>query len=171
MEERGFAMTHVYGLTETYGPAVICSSKPESGSLSPGEQAKIKARQGVSYHSLEDVQILDAQSVHSVAYDTTRLGEAMFPVYPHKGLSKESQSDGRSFCLGWFHSGDLGVRHPNQYIQLKDRSKDIIICGGENTSSIEIEDVLYRHPGVPEPAVVAKADDRSGETPCAFVHL
>jgi fatty-acyl-CoA synthase len=108
MEERGFAMTHVYGPTETYGPAVICSSKPESGSLSPGEQAKIKARQGVSYHSLEDVQILDAQSVHSVAYDTTRLGEAMLPVYPHKGLSKESQSDGRSFCRGWFHSGNLG---------------------------------------------------------------
>ncbi len=172
MEENGFAMTHVYGLTETYGPAVICAWKPEWDSLSPDEQAKTKARQGVPYHALEDLQILDPQSMVPVAADATEMGEAMFRGnIVMKGYLKNPKATAEAFAGGWFHSGDLGVMHPDQYIQLKDRSKDIIISGGENISSIEIEDVLYCHPGVLEAAVVAKADDHWGETPCAFVHL
>ena len=172
MEENGFAMTHVYGLTETYGPAVICAWKPEWDSLSPDEQAKTKVRQGVPYHALEDLQILDPESMQPVAADATEMGEAMFRGnIVMKGYLKNPKATAEAFAGGWFHSGDLGVMHPDQYIQLKDRSKDIIISGGENISSIEIEDVLYCHPGVLEAAVVAKADDYWGETPCAFVHL
>jgi fatty-acyl-CoA synthase len=172
MEENGFAMTHVYGLTETYGPAVICSWKPDWDGLSIDEQAKTKARQGVPYHALEDLQILDPQSMVPVAADATEMGEAMFRGnIVMKGYLKNPKATAEAFAGGWFHSGDLGVMHPDQYIQLKDRSKDIIISGGENISSIEIEDVLYCHPGVLEAAVVAKADDHWGETPCAFVHL
>ena len=172
MEENGFAMTHVYGLTETYGPAVICAWKPEWDSLSPDEQAKTKVRQGVPYHALEDLQILDPESMQPVAADATEMGEAMFRGnIVMKGYLKNPKATAEAFAGGWFHSGDLGVMHPDQYIQLKDRSKDIIISGGENISSIEIEDVLYCHPGVLEAAVVAKADDHWGETPCAFVHL
>ena len=172
MEENGFAMTHVYGLTETYGPAVICAWKPEWDSLSPDEQAKTKVRQGVPYHALEDLQILDPESMQPVAADATEMGEAMFRGnIVMKGYLKNPKATTEAFAGGWFHSGDLGVMHPDQYIQLKDRSKDIIISGGENISSIEIEDVLYCHPGVLEAAVVAKADDHWGETPCAFVHL
>ena len=172
MEENGFAMTHVYGLTETYGPAVICAWKPEWDSLSPDEQAKTKVRQGVPYHALEDLQILDPESMQPVAADATEMGEAMFRGnIVMKGYLKNPKATAEAFASGWFHSGDLGVMHPDQYIQLKDRSKDIIISGGENISSIEIEDVLYCHPGVLEAAVVAKADDHWGETPCAFVHL
>ena len=172
MEENGFAMTHVYGLTETYGPAVICAWKPEWDSLSPDEQAKTKVRQGVPYHALEDLQILDPESMQPVAADATEMGEAMFRGnIVMKGYLKNPKATAEAFAGGWFHSGYLGVMHPDQYIQLKDRSKDIIISGGENISSIEIEDVLYCHPGVLEAAVVAKADDHWGETPCAFVHL
>ncbi len=172
MEENGFAMTHVYGLTETYGPAVICSWKPDWDGLSTDEQAKTKARQGVPYHALEDLQILDPQSMAPVAPDASEMGEAMFRGnIVMKGYLKNPKATAQAFAGGWFHSGDLGVMHPDQYIQLKDRSKDIIISGGENISSIEIEDVLYRHPQVLEAAVVAKADDHWGETPCAFVHL
>ena len=172
MEENGFAMTHVYGLTETYGPAVICSWKPDWDGLSIDEQAETKARQGVPYHALEDLQILDPQSMAPVAPDASEMGEAMFRGnIVMKGYLKNPKATAQAFAGGWFHSGDLGVMHPDQYIQLKDRSKDIIISGGENISSIEIEDVLYRHPQVLEAAVVAKADDHWGETPCAFVHL
>ena len=172
MEENGFAMTHVYGLTETYGPAVICSWKPDWDGLSTDEQAETKARQGVPYHALEDLQILDPQSMAPVARDASEMGEAMFRGnIVMKGYLKNPKATAQAFAGGWFHSGDLGVMHPDQYIQLKDRSKDIIISGGENISSIEIEDVLYRHPQVLEAAVVAKADDHWGETPCAFVHL
>ena len=172
MEENGFAMTHVYGLTETYGPAVICSWKPDWDDLSTDEQAETKARQGVPYHALEDLQILDPQSMAPVAPNASEMGEAMFRGnIVMKGYLKNPKATAQAFAGGWFHSGDLGVMHPDQYIQLKDRSKDIIISGGENISSIEIEDVLYRHPQVLEAAVVAKADDHWGETPCAFVHL
>ena len=172
MEENGFAMTHVYGLTETYGPAVICSWKPDWDGLSTDEQAETKARQGVPYHALEDLQILDPQSMAPVTPDASEMGEAMFRGnIVMKGYLKNPKATAQAFAGGWFHSGDLGVMHPDQYIQLKDRSKDIIISGGENISSIEIEDVLYRHPQVLEAAVVAKADDHWGETPCAFVHL
>ena len=172
MEKSGFAMTHVYGLTETYGPAVICSWKPQWNDLPADEQATIKARQGVPYHALEDLQIMNPETMDPVAPDAAEMGEAMFRGnIVMKGYLKNPEATAEAFADGWFHSGDLGVMHPDEYIQLKDRSKDIIISGGENISSIEIEDVLYRHPEVLEAAVVAKADDHWGETPCAFVHL
>jgi len=172
MEKSGFAMTHVYGLTETYGPAVICSWKPQWNDLPADEQATIKARQGVPYHALEDLKILNPQTMDPVASDAAEMGEAMFRGnIVMKGYLKNPKATAEAFADGWFHSGDLGVMHPDEYIQLKDRSKDIIISGGENISSIEIEDVLYRHPEILEAAVVAKADDHWGETPCAFVHL
>jgi fatty-acyl-CoA synthase len=172
METQGFAMTHVYGLTETYGPAVICAWKPEWNDLPSDEQARVKARQGVPYHALEDLQILEPGSLENVQPDAQQIGEAMFRGnIVMKGYLKNPAATTEAFAGGWFHSGDLGVMHPDGYIQLKDRSKDIIISGGENISSIEIEDVLYRHPAVLEAAVVARPDDHWGETPCAFVHL
>ena len=172
MEKSGFAMTHVYGLTETYGPAVICSWKPQWNDLPAEEQATTKARQGVPYHALEDLQILDPDNMEPVAHDGAEMGEAMFRGnIVMKGYLKNPKATEEAFAGGWFHSGDLGVMHPDEYIQLKDRSKDIIISGGENISSIEIEDVLYRHPEILEAAVVAKSDEHWGETPCAFVHL
>ena len=170
MEAQGFAMTHVYGLTETYGPAVICAWKPEWNDLPSDEQARVKARQGVPYHALEDLQILESSSLENVQPDAQQMGEAMFRGnIVMKGYLKNPAATAEAFAGGWFHSGDLGVMHPDGYIQLKDRSKDIIISGGENISSIEIEDVLYRHPAILEAAVVARPDDHWGETPCAFV--
>ena len=170
MEAQGFAMTHVYGLTETYGPAVICAWKPEWNDLTGDEQARVKARQGVPYHALEDLQILEPGSLENVQPDAQQMGEAMFRGnIVMKGYLKNPAATAEAFAGGWFHSGDLGVMHPDGYIQLKDRSKDIIISGGENISSIEIEDVLYRHPAILEAAVVARPDDHWGETPCAFV--
>ena len=172
MEQSGFAMTHVYGLTETYGPAVICSWKPQWNDLPAEEQATTKARQGVPYHALEDLQILSPDNMEPVAPDAAEMGEAMFRGnIVMKGYLKNPKATEEAFAGGWFHSGDLGVMHPDEYIQLKDRSKDIIISGGENISSIEVEDVLYRHPEILEAAVVAKSDEHWGETPCAFVHL
>ena len=172
MEQSGFAMTHVYGLTETYGPAVICSWKPQWNDLPAEEQATTKSRQGVPYHALEDLQILNPDNMEPVAPDAAEMGEAMFRGnIVMKGYLKNPKATEEAFAGGWFHSGDLGVMHPDEYIQLKDRSKDIIISGGENISSIEIEDVLYRHPEILEAAVVAKSDEHWGETPCAFVHL
>jgi len=172
MEQSGFAMTHVYGLTETYGPAVICSWKPQWSELPPEEQANTKARQGVPYHALEDLQIMNPETMDPVVPDAAEMGEVMFRGnIVMKGYLKNPKATKEAFVGGWFHSGDLGVIHPDEYIQLKDRSKDIIISGGENISSIEIEDTLYRHPEILEAAVVAKADDHWGETPCAFVCL
>ena len=172
MEEAGFSMTHVYGLTETYGPAVICAWHREWDQLPLEEQAKIKSRQGVPYHALEELQILNPDSLEPVTADGSSMGEAMFRGnVVMKGYLKNSTATKKAFSGGWFHSGDLGVTHADRYIQLKDRSKDIIISGGENVSSIEIEDVLYKHPAVLEAAVVARPDDKWGETPCAFVTL
>ena len=172
MEDAGFSMTHVYGLTETYGPAVICAWHREWDQLSLKEQAKIKSRQGVPYHALEELQILNPDSLEPVTADGSSMGEAMFRGnVVMKGYLKNSAATKQAFSGGWFHSGDLGVTHSDSYIQLKDRSKDIIISGGENISSIEIEDTLYRHPAVLEAAVVARPDDKWGETPCAFVTL
>ncbi|MEK9744132.1 MAG: acyl-CoA synthetase [Gammaproteobacteria bacterium] len=172
MEKNGFKMTHVYGLTETYGPAVISAWQPQWDSLSEDEQARIKSRQGVPYPMLEDVQILDPTQLNVVSGDAETIGEAMFKGnIVMKGYLKNPDATAEAFAGGWFHSGDLGVMHDDGYIQLKDRSKDIIISGGENISSIEIEDVLYRHPAVLEVAVVAKPDAHWGETPCAFVAL
>ncbi|MRG72856.1 AMP-binding protein [Alphaproteobacteria bacterium HT1-32] len=172
MEERGFRMTHVYGLTETYGPAVICSWHDEWDNLPSREKAAKKARQGVRYHMLQGLTVMDPDSMTEVPKDGETMGEVMFRGnVVMKGYLKNPKTTQASLSGGWFHSGDLGVMHPDGYIELKDRSKDIIISGGENISSIEVESVLYRHPAVLEAAVVAKQDDKWGETPCAFIEL
>jgi fatty-acyl-CoA synthase len=172
MEEQGFQVTHVYGLTETYGPAVICAWKPEWDALPVEERARVKSRQGVPYHVLDDLQVMDPDSMTPVPADGETMGEVMFRGnIVMKGYLKNPQATAEALAGGWFHSGDLGVIHPDGYVQLKDRSKDIIISGGENISSIEVEDTLYRHPAVVEAAVVARPDAHWGETPCAFVTL
>jgi fatty-acyl-CoA synthase len=172
MEEAGFHMTHVYGLTETYGPAVVCAWKEEWDAKPPNERARLKARQGVNYHALQGLQVMDPKTMQPVPADAQTMGEVMFRGnIVMKGYLKNESATGEAFAGGWFHSGDLGVMHPDGYIQVKDRSKDVIISGGENISSIEVEDVLYRHPAVLEAAVVARPDNKWGETPCAFVDL
>ncbi|NKC14341.1 MAG: AMP-binding protein [Gammaproteobacteria bacterium] len=172
MQRAGFKTTHVYGLTETYGPAVICAWKPEWNALPSQEQAIIKARQGVRYHALEGLTVMDPGTMQPVPADGETMGEVMLRGnILMKGYLKNPEATQEAFAGGWFHSGDLGVLEPDGYIRLKDRSKDIIISGGENISSIEIEDTLYRHPDVLEAAVVARPDETWGETPCAFVLL
>jgi fatty-acyl-CoA synthase len=168
----GFNVTHLYGLTETYGPAVVNDWKAEWDVLDGAEQATKKARQGVRYHALEDLAVLDPETMQSVPADGETMGEVMFRGnIVMKGYLKNPAATQAAFEGGWFHSGDLGVLHPDGYIQLKDRSKDIIISGGENISSIEVEEALYKHPAVQAAGVVAKPDDKWGETPCAFVEL
>jgi fatty-acyl-CoA synthase len=172
MEQSGFHMTHVYGLTETYGPSVICAWKDEWDALPAQERAIRKSRQGVRYHALEGLDVLDPATMQPVPRDGETMGEVMFRGnVVMKGYLKNPATTGAALADGWFHSGDLGVMHPDGYLQLKDRSKDIIISGGENISSIEIEDTLYRHPAVLEAAVVARSHEKWGETPCAFVTL
>ena len=172
MAEAGFDVTHVYGLTETYGPAVVNDWQSAWDQLPPGERAAKKARQGVRYAGLEALTVMDPETMRQVPADGETLGEVMFRGnIVMKGYLKNPVATEEAFAGGWFHSGDLGVVHPDGYIQLKDRSKDIIISGGENISSIEVEDQLYKHPAVAYVAVVAKPDDRWGETPCAFVEL
>jgi len=172
MKTAGFNVTHVYGLTETYGPASINDWHDEWDALPPAEQAVKKARQGVRYPVLEALDVLDPETMQRVPRDGETLGEVMFRGnVVMKGYLKNKSSTEAAFAGGWFHSGDLGVVHPDGYIQLKDRSKDIIISGGENISSIEVEDALYKHPAVSAVAVVAKPDEKWGETPCAFVEL
>jgi fatty-acyl-CoA synthase len=172
MKAAGFNVTHVYGLTEVYGPAVVNDWHREWDALSPAEQAAKKARQGVRYHMLEGLDVLDPETMQPVPRDGETLGEVMFRGnVVMKGYLKNPQATQAAFAGGWFHSGDLGVIHPDGYVQLKDRSKDIIISGGENISSIEVEDALYKHPAVQAAAVVAKPDEKWGETPCAFVEL
>ena len=172
MKIAGFNVTHVYGLTETYGPASINDWHDEWDALPPAEQAVKKARQGVRYPVLEALDVLDPETMQRVPRDGETLGEVMFRGnVVMKGYLKNKSSTEAAFAGGWFHSGDLGVVHPDGYIQLKDRSKDIIISGGENISSIEVEDALYKHPAVAVVGVVAKLDEKWGETPCAFVEL
>ena len=172
MKDAGFNVTHLYGLTETYGPAAINDWHREWEGLPVTEQAVKKARQGVAYPVLEGLDVLDPETMARVPRDGETLGEVMFRGnVVMKGYLKNKASSDAAFAGGWFHSGDLGVIHPDGYIQLKDRSKDIIISGGENISSIEVEDALYKHPAVSAVAVVAKPDDKWGETPCAFVEL
>jgi len=172
MTASGFSVTHLYGLTETYGPAVINDWHEEWNALPPDEQASVKARQGVRYPVLEDLSVRDPETMLEVPNDGDTMGEVMFRGnVVMKGYLKNPNATNESFEGGWYHSGDLGVRHPDGYIQLRDRSKDIIISGGENISSIEVEDTLYKHPGILEAAVVARADEKWGETPCAFVTL
>jgi fatty-acyl-CoA synthase len=172
MKGAGFNVTHLYGLTETYGPAVVNDWHHDWDALAPAEQAAMKARQGVRYLALEALDVRDPDTMAPVPRDGETLGEVMFRgnVVMKGYLANKSATD-KAFAGGWFHSGDLGVMHPDGYVQLKDRSKDIIISGGENISSIEVEDALYKHPAVQAAAVVAKPDDKWGETPCAFVEL
>jgi len=172
MREAGFNVTHLYGLTEVYGPAVVNDWNPQWESLPAEQQATLKARQGVRYHALEELDVLDPETMQPVPRDGETMGEVMFRGnVVMKGYLKNKSATDEAFLGGWFHSGDLGVVYPDGYIQLKDRSKDIIISGGENISSIEIEDVLYKHPQVVAAAVVAMPHEKWGETPCAFVEL
>lgn len=172
MEAEGFNVTHVYGLTETYGPAVICSWKKEWDKLDIQGKSGKKSRQGVPYHVLDDLEIINPETMLPVKKNGEELGEAMFQGnIVMKGYLDNPSATADAFKGNWFHSGDLGVMHEDAYIQLKDRSKDIIISGGENISSIEIENCLYSHPAILEAAVVAKSDDKWGETPCAFVQV
>jgi len=172
MKGAGFNVTHLYGLTETYGPAVVNDWHAQWDALAPAEQAAMKARQGVRYLPLEALDVLDPETMQPVPRDGETMGEVMFRGnVVMKGYLKNKSATEKTFAGGWFHSGDLGVMHPDGYIQLKDRSKDIIISGGENISSIEVEDVLYKHPAVLFAAVVAKPDPKWGEVPCAFVEL
>ena len=172
MEARGFRITHVYGLTEVYGPAVICAWHDEWDALPADEQARLKSRQGVNYPVLDGLMVADPDTLAPAPQDGETMGEVfMRGNIVMKGYLKNPAATAEAFAGGWFHSGDLAVAHPDGYIEIKDRSKDIIISGGENISTIEIEDVLYRHPAVLEAAVVAKPDERWGETPCAFVTL
>ena len=172
MKTAGFDVTHLYGLTETYGPAIVNDWHESWSALPPAEQAALKARQGVRYLPLEQVDVLYPETLNPVPRDGVTMGEVMFRGnVVMKGYFRNPNATAEAFAGGWFHSGDLGVMHPDGYLQLKDRSKDIIISGGENISSIEVEEALYRHPAVAVAAVVAMPHDKWGETPCAFVEL
>ncbi|KAL3333873.1 hypothetical protein AABB24_030576 [Solanum stoloniferum] len=172
MDELGFNVTHSYGLTETYGPGTVCTWKPEWSSLSRDEQAKIKARQGLHHIGMEEVDVKDPASMKSVSPDAKTMGEVMFRGnVVMNGYLKNAKATEEAFKGGWFRTGDLAVKHPDGYIELKDRAKDIIISGGENISTIEVESVLFSHPSVLDAAVVGRPDDYWGETPCAFVKL
>jgi fatty-acyl-CoA synthase len=172
IEQLGFELTHVYGLTEVYGPATACAKHEEWDSLDIGERARLNARQGVRYHLQRSARVLDPQTLQPVPWDGETMGEIMFRGnITMKGYLKNARATREAFAGGWYHTGDLAVQYPDGYIKIKDRSKDIIISGGENISSIEVEDVLYRHPEVLAAAVVAKPDPKWGETPCAFVEL
>jgi fatty-acyl-CoA synthase len=172
MAEAGFNVTHVYGLTECYGPSVVNEWKDEWNALDAGRQAQLKSRQGVAYTALEGLTVMDPATMAPVPADGETMGEVMMRGnIVMKGYMKNKAATEEAFAGGWFHTGDLGVVHPDGYVQLKDRSKDIIISGGENISSIEVEDVLYKHPAVSACAVVAKPDEKWGETPCAFIEL
>lgn len=172
METLGFDLTHVYGLTEVYGPATACAKHDEWDKLDIGERARLNARQGVRYHLQRSAQVIDPETMKPVPMDGETMGEIMFRGnITMKGYLKNAKATQEAFAGGWYHTGDLAVQSPDGYIKIKDRSKDIIISGGENISSIEVEDVLYRHPDVLAAAVVAKPDPKWGETPCAFVEL
>ncbi|XP_068646569.1 butanoate--CoA ligase AAE1-like [Aristolochia californica] len=172
MEELGFSVTHSYGLTETYGPATVCTWKPEWDALPPKERANMKSRQGLHHVGLAEVDIKDPVSMKSVPHDGETMGEVMFRGNTvMMGYWNDLKATSDAFAGGWLRTGDLGVRHPDGYVKLKDRSKDIIISGGENVSSVEVESVLYNHPAVLEVAVVGRPDEHWGETVCAFVKL
>ena len=172
MASCGIEVIHVYGLTEIYGPAVVCAWHPEWNGLDASEQAKLKARQGVVYSVQENMKIIDTETNQEVPKDGITLGEVLVKGnITMKGYFKNKKATDEAFQGGWFHTGDLGVWYEDGYIQLKDRSKDIIISGGENISSIEVEDAIYKHPDVVAVAVVAKEDEKWGETPCAFIEL
>ncbi len=172
MEKLGIDLTHVYGLTEIYGPAAVCVKHDDWNQLDVGERARLNARQGVNYHLQRNVTVMDPGTMQPVPADGETMGEIMFRGnITMKGYLKNPRATQEAFRGGWFHTGDLAVIYPDGYVKIKDRSKDIIISGGENISSIEVEDVLYRHPAVMAAAVVAKPDPKWGETPCAFIEL
>jgi fatty-acyl-CoA synthase len=172
MQTAGFDVTHLYGLTETYGPAVVNDWHESWSNLPLARQAALKSRQGVRYLPLEQLDVLDPETMQPVPRDGQTMGEVMFRGnVVMKGYFRNPKATREAFAGGWFHSGDLGVMHPDGYIQLKDRSKDVIISGGENISSIEVEEALYRHPAVAVTAVVAMPHEKWGETPCAFIEL
>jgi fatty-acyl-CoA synthase len=172
MEKIGFDLTHVYGLTETYGPATVCAKHEEWNTLDIGKRAERNARQGVRYLMQEGLAVMDAETMTPVPADGETMGEIMFRGnITMKGYLKNPKATAEAFAGGWFHSGDLSVMQPDGYVKIKDRSKDIIISGGENISSIEVEDALYRHAAVLACGVVAAPDLKWGETPCAFVEL
>ncbi|MCF3973857.1 acyl-CoA synthetase, partial [Paracoccus salsus] len=172
MKTAGFEVTHLYGLTETYGPSVVNEWHADWSDLPEAEQARLKSRQGVRYLPLEQLEVLDPETMTPVPRDGQTMGEVMFRGnVVMKGYFRNPAATQEAFAGGWFHSGDLGVVHPDGYLQLKDRSKDVIISGGENISSIEVEETLYRHPAVAVAAVVAMPHEKWGETPCAFVEL
>ena len=172
MERMGFDITHVYGLTETYGPASVCAKHEEWAALDIAARTERNGRQGVRYTCEEGMTVMDPDTMQVVPFDGETMGEIMFRGnITMKGYLKNPQATAEAFAGGWFHSGDLAVMQPDGYVKIKDRSKDIIISGGENISSLEVEDVLYRHPSVLAVAVVARPDARWGEVPCAFVEL
>jgi fatty-acyl-CoA synthase len=172
MERMGFRVTHLYGLTESYGPSTVCAWQEPWAGLPMRERAACMARQGVGYLTLDRQRVVDPQTMADVAADGSTLGELVLRSNTlMKGYLKNPPATEAAFARGWLHTGDLAVRHPDGYVEIKDRSKDIIISGGENISSLEVEEALYRHPHVFEAAVVAKPDPRWGETPCAFVTL
>jgi fatty-acyl-CoA synthase len=172
MERMGFDLTHVYGLTEVYGPATVCAKHEEWDALDIAERTRLNGRQGVRTLMEEGLAVMDPETMTPVPADGETMGEIMFRGnITMKGYLKNPKATQSAFAGGWFHSGDLAVMQPDGYVKIKDRSKDIIISGGENISSLEVEDVLYRHPAVLAAAVVARPDDKWGETPCAFVEL
>jgi fatty-acyl-CoA synthase len=172
MGKIGFDITHVYGLTETYGPAAVCSKHEEWLDLPLDEQVRLNGRQGVRYHCQEGVTVMDPETMVPVPWDDQTMGEIMFRGnIVMKGYLKNPKATEEAFRGGWYHTGDLAVMQPDGYVKIKDRSKDVIISGGENISSIEVEDTLYRHPAVMGVAVVAAPDAKWGEVPCAFVEL
>jgi fatty-acyl-CoA synthase len=170
-EEIGFEITHLYGLTETFGPSTLCVPQPEWQALPLEERAVKMSRQGVPTHGLDDVDILDMASGEPVPADGRTMGEICIRGNTvMKGYLKNAEATDKAFRDGWFHTGDLAVMHPDRYVEIRDRAKDVIISGGENISSLEVEEVLYRHPKVSEAAVVAMPDEKWGEVPCAFVN-
>ena len=172
MEAMGFEITHVYGLTEVYGPATVCERHRAWDDLDIEARAALNARQGVRSNLVDGFTVMDVETMTEVPADGESMGELMIRGnHTMKGYLKNPQATAEAFAGGWFHTGDLGVKYPDGYIQIKDRSKDIIISGGENISSIEVEDVLYKHPAVLTCAVVAAADEKWGEVPMAFVEL
>ncbi|XP_073028311.1 LOW QUALITY PROTEIN: acetate--CoA ligase CCL3-like [Primulina eburnea] len=172
MSQQGFRVTHTYGLSETFGPSTICAWKPEWDSLPPDAQARMNSRQGIRYVALEGLDVVSTQDMKPVPADGTTIGEIVFRGnVVMKGYLKNPNVNKEAFAGGWFHSGDLGVKHSDGYIEIKDRSKDIIISGGENISSVEVENILYQHPSILEVSVVARPDEQWGESPCAFVTL
>ncbi|PPR78314.1 MAG: Long-chain-fatty-acid--CoA ligase [Alphaproteobacteria bacterium MarineAlpha2_Bin1] len=172
IEELGFEVTHLYGLTETYGPSVVNEWDSNWNDIPTNERSRIKARQGVKYQTLENLAVIDPKTFKPIPFDGKTIGEVMFRGnVVMKGYLKNSNATSDAFSGGWFHSGDLGVTHPDGYIELKDRSKDVIISGGENISSIELEEIISQNEAVLEVAVVGKNDEKWGEVPCAFIKL